>query len=322
MGYVVEQISRAGRHIEYTKIDQPSCNIGRGFNNHLILDDPYMDAEHITITNSLDGLSVTVLSADGHTSIDGKTISPSTVSIQSGAELVLGKTHLRIYATDHEVAPIRSFQAVDQLLNQFGNAKFALTITFLYLLVAGVDDYFHSTVKFEFSGWLVGLLSLLLGAGLWVGFSALLTRIVRSETRFWQHWVVVVLFLSFTSLYAPLNNFLTFNFGTNWLLSSLDYFVLGVTVAIMLWFQLRIALRQTNWIRLLVANSIAWGFVAYGVLTTYSFQREFEPSPNYESTLLPRALLLRTPIQQEQFLLDADELFKFPDEEDDHGAAE
>ena len=46
---IVELIDRSGHVRQSYSFDQNRVSIGRGYNNLIVINDPYMDAEHLTV---------------------------------------------------------------------------------------------------------------------------------------------------------------------------------------------------------------------------------------------------------------------------------
>lgn len=312
MGFVVEITSRAGRVLNFYKFDKTECLIGRGYHCDVILDDPYVDGEHLAIGNSLEGLRLSVRSETAFTQVDKADLGVRELPIASGTRVEIGKTHLRILATSHAVEPARALQQVDRVLTRLGQPLVVVGLTLMFLLLAVVDEYFGTINEIQLSRFTMQIISPLTVAFVWVAFCALVTRISRGESRLTQHWVVVLFVLAFMLLFGYLEEWLQFNIGDHGMLTFLSYAVTGLALVVLFWLQLRIAFRQSAALRMGIANVLGWGVVAYGFLTATSFERDFRGYPEFESGLMPQAMLFRRPRSEDEFLDQARTLFVFP----------
>jgi hypothetical protein len=315
MGFVVELVSRGGRVQERTVIDKPAATLGRAYDRDIILNDPYVDAHHLTILNSLDGLSVKIESAQGHTLIDKHTPSGELVPVASGTNIVVGKTHLRVLSTQHSVPPVLALKPMDRVFATLGRPAIALTLTLFFIGLAFTNQYFQTITDVPWSRWVMQLLTPLLMALGWTSMWALITRVTRGETRFFQHWLAVLLYLTISLVLDLIQLVVQFNVGHHLVVEVYEWVTSGLALALLFWLHLHLALRQSRIMRHASAQGIAWAIVAYGILSTQSFEREFKSYPEFESTLLPPGLLLRTPNSEEDFIAASEPLFKFSEDE-------
>ena len=315
MGFVVELTSRTGRVLELLRFDKPHATVGRGYDNDIILNDPYVDAHHLRIGNSLDGLSVRVLSDTGHTLIDKAAPSGDSHPIASGTQVVAGKTHLRVLSSAHEVAPVLAFERIDQLFSNLSRPVAAVALTLLFILLAAANQYLDTVSEIVWSRWIMQLITPLLLAAGWATVWALVTRVARGEARFFHHWLAVLLFLLLGTVFEFVTQILRFNFGGQMWIDVFDWVAGGICLALLFWLHLRFAFRQSKVVRHVAAQTLAWSVVAYGVLSTFSFTRDFMSYPEFESALLPTSFLLRDTASSEEYLVDSAAMFEFSEAE-------
>ena len=314
MGFVVQVLSRGGRVVTSQRFDKPSASIGRGYDCDLQLEDPYVDAHHAQITNSLQGLQLDVLSEEGRSQLDGEDREPGSMPLASGASLVLGKTHLRVLSTFHPVAPVRSLQRTDVLLANWNKPLPVIAITALFIIFSGLETYFSRIKEWDVGPFLFATFTPLLGTAAWVAVAALVTRVVRQDSRVLLHWAVVVGFMLSLIVWNYLEEVIRFNLGDHWLNDSFQVGVLGLLLMALFWLQMRIAFQQKAWVRLLLANTLAWGIIGYTFLGAQSFGPEYDPAPEFEAILLPESLRFVGSESEQEFLQQSEEMFQFSPE--------
>lgn len=98
----VEILNHSGNVSERIKITQLPARIGRAYNNDVIVDDPFMDAQHAQIErNQLDEIILTDLNSANGIYIKNTKVDPGIIS---GDEVfALGRTQLRIRPIDYAV---------------------------------------------------------------------------------------------------------------------------------------------------------------------------------------------------------------------------
>ena len=313
MGFVVEIQHRNGRH-EYHKFEQTQAKIGRGYDCDVILNDPYVDIHHLTISNSLDGLSVTALTDDAVTRIENKQLNGELMPIVSGSAVTVGRTEIRILSSSHPVDEVLTINALDELLTKISNPWVVLFATLAFFALTGLSVYANSFQEFQFTRWLTQTLSPGITALAWVCLSALITRVVRSQTYFLKHWMIVLAALTLSLLFQYIEQIVKFNLGTHALTTMMQYAVPVFILSLLLWFQLRVAFTQANLTRSLIATGIAGSIVAYGFISSYRDAETFISRPEFETELLPKAFLWRTPSAGDEFLEHNQDLFDFPPE--------
>ena len=175
MALVIEFLGRSGRSQQFIKIEAESVSIGRGYQNDVVINDPYISINHLRLEkrdegwrlNDLDSLNgVEVLKAVG----EDKSI------LASGSEIKLGRTKLRLVSDQslmQEAKLLHRLERDTSRLNQWS--------IFLPLLVALMgfglySSYMNSFVQWEWKNILSLVLTMQLGTLLVAGFWALLGR--------------------------------------------------------------------------------------------------------------------------------------------------
>jgi len=173
-----------------------SAHVGRGYDNDLVIDDPYVAARHLTVSEdesghlwaedlgSLNGSVVTV-GASGHEAV-------KRLLIADEANLTVGRTHLRIRTTSYVVPP--ELPSGDVVTGWLPRNEFHLMwLALLVLLATGTFfTWLNETGERKYGNYMVPLLMLPFIDLVWAGTWALVTRIVTSHARFVRHVLIVL----------------------------------------------------------------------------------------------------------------------------------
>ena len=109
MALIVERINRSNHALALAKFSDTTINVGRGFNESLIIDDPFVDAQHVQL--SIDELTHGILCVD-RGSKNGVFIEPAVgkkyrvqgkAQLTSGDIIIVGRTRLRVCHSAHHV---------------------------------------------------------------------------------------------------------------------------------------------------------------------------------------------------------------------------
>jgi hypothetical protein len=285
LGYI-EVLDPKGRVTERHAVGSFPITIGRAYTNHIILDDPFVGAEHVTITRSEEG----ALIADDLGSVNGLRDGAhgsrvARLSLQSGTVFRVGHTLLRYSAVDQPVQAALEDRA--SILAPFAAPYAALAIGFGVLaflaLSAFLESYERVTAVQILSEPLVTLSFIVV----WAGFWSLASRIVLSRFYFAQH---------FTLACAAIFGSLALNTAASWIefffppteafwFSSI--FGSGLLLVALIYGHLGFASTVRSRYRLAAALSVSVVVVGLGVLVEYAGRGKFSTEMEYSGIVKP-----------------------------------
>lgn len=315
MGFIVEVTSRSGRVIERHRINGAVATLGRAFDNDVIISDPYVDAHHAVIETTEHGQQIRATRAGIPIWTGRKAIDETPGVLASGDAVSLGRTHLRIYALDHPVASVLSFDRVEQLFSSMTTpSRLVLGLAGFVALIT-LDTYLRSYQTMEFSRLAQELISYLTMTLAWATGWAVVARISRGEPRFLNHWLVALIAVSLNQVGEFLLEVIAFNTGSLAAVQVIRYLIGGACLAFALTLNLRFALRQTPVLRHAYAQGFAWLMIGYAVLTSWSFDDLFLLYPEFDATVLPDTFRFAPTVSAEDFSTQTDSLYSFTAEE-------
>jgi Inner membrane component of T3SS, cytoplasmic domain len=178
-----------GRHREVLsrqRFEGP-FTVGRAYDNDLILDDPTVAANHLTIARdetgawiALDRGSVNGLYLDGSKQREAR------IALTGNEVLRVGRTLLRVRGAQFAVAPERPFGGPTRRWPMVGG--FALALAAIMLL----DTWLSQTTKSEVSSYVGPITAIGAFLLVWTGFWALITRLFAGQARFDSHLLVAI----------------------------------------------------------------------------------------------------------------------------------
>lgn len=161
--------------------------IGRGYDNDVILDDPYVAARHLRIVRDLDGTLVAedlgsvngLLAGDDRRRVD-------RAVLDGQGSITVGRTRLRVRAADHQVEPERALRP--RMRSWPLIALFAPLLLGAELLTTWLDR----TTEDKLAEYLTPLLALCLFVAAWTTLWAVLSRIFAGRARYERHLLIAL----------------------------------------------------------------------------------------------------------------------------------
>lgn len=192
---VLEIADQRGRLLQRVRLGPGPCTIGRGYRNDVMLDDPYVDPDHLRIEpNEAGDWIVTDLgSANGTTVVTTGHFLKQGL-LQVGHELRIGHTSIRVVSVDQPVPPAQRLGDSTGVLGRYVEPRRAAVILGGALVLTGVSQYLGSSSEQSFAELATPGLSLLLLAALWATVWAFTNRIVAHRFRLISHlaWAALI----------------------------------------------------------------------------------------------------------------------------------
>ncbi|HEX9301934.1 MAG TPA: FHA domain-containing protein [Casimicrobiaceae bacterium] len=192
----VEILSRHRDVVARHRCDGAEIHIGRGYDNDVIIDDPFVAPRHLRVYRGEDGklIAEDLASANGLFVDDGGNPVPSVV-IDGDTPLRIGRTHLRIREESHQVAAERAAVPAGR------SWPLALGLAAAVIALELVSAWLSETTEPQVSRYLLPVLLLLVLLLAWTSAWAVLSRVFAGQARFERHLVIALTMLLAFSVY-------------------------------------------------------------------------------------------------------------------------
>lgn len=241
MAALILEFSTGLRHeVHYHRVSTFPFNIGRAYDNDLILSDDTVSAHHIRLDRDDENqITIQNLSTENGTWQGATPLSESLIVLNTPAVFTLGRTHLRIVSPDDAVAPTRHFPHASWFTRWASDLRVALVLLAAYWLMSfyvavveqsqwfSIDEVFINNV-------LEVLLPLLLATG--IGF---VSRLLLHRWRFSLQLSIACIALSVFSFTDNVFSYISYWFTNYEITSNLSTVFLVVCFATLLAWQLR-----------------------------------------------------------------------------------
>lgn len=309
MEIIIEEISKGHKLIGRHKYAQSSVKVGRAYSNDIILTDPHICPEHLTLVfdgdnwivrdeNSLNGSFVdqTKHAADGHI-------------VQSGDVISIGNSQIRLLFPHHPVEESVPFSPYETLINW---ARNPVVITLSILIFAACSawlNYLDKPKDVSFPVILIPAIGMTLMFSAWPALVAMISHFTKNDARVLHQIGICFIFYLLLLGVDIIQSLLLFNTSSNWPIHWITG-LLPVAIAFCLfWLNCYIGFHMSKSRRVITAASLTILFFGGSALIQLSKQPEFNPRPQYNATILPPALLWSRSNDVDGFLIDAEKLF-------------
>ena len=223
MNIVAVVDSGSGRQVQRLSVsDGQRITLGRDWNSDIIVDDPYVDANHARLAVNVDGqIQIEDLSSANGTRVKKETINGSQI-INVGDSIRLGDTTIQLYDAANEVEPTLVRSSGQAFLNRVsGKAGLFLTtsLALVSLLLTTLFGIYKET-NFE------NVLGALIGGGMivfmWCLAAGVISKLFRGETRITAHWALACLFAALTMATSFLIEVVRFNTNSGVAIQALE----------------------------------------------------------------------------------------------------
>ena len=284
-GYL-EVLDRSGRVIDRLRLAQLPIDVGRAYDNDLVLADPYVCPHHVRIDLDQAGQLVATDqdSVNGLFATGDKTPSRQ-VSLTGSAPIRIGHTRLRYRALNHRVEPTLPDHHTRKRLGRLEHPglqllTFAAT-AFIFWAAGLLDSVEHREATEPVFDIFVPLAFIVAWAGVW-GFAG---RVITHRVKFLAHCAVACVAVSAVILIDSAFDYVAFAFNLDTLRSLFSVIVGLVAAGLMLYSHLRFATLGTPWRLATVSATISIAIVGLAFLKNHIDATDFHVTPQYQATL-------------------------------------
>ncbi|CAL77894.1 hypothetical protein; putative membrane protein; putative forkhead-associated (FHA) domain [Bradyrhizobium sp. ORS 278] len=290
------------RHRDVTgrfRVDAAEIHVGRGYDNHVILDDPYVAARHVRIFRDEEGRLVAedLGSANGLYLGSSKSRKPQLV-LDGTEPIRIGQTLLRVRDAAHAVEPERLAGSERGALPVIA----AIVLGAVLLAINALLVWFAQVSEPHASDYLVPTLTMIGVVVAWVGVWALLSRLFSGRAHFLRHLLIAEAGLVAFWIYSELAQ--VASFALTWTtIFTYGYAVAWIVLATICFLHLR-EVGRTH----MIVKGVVVGILLVVAIAVQTLQRSeaFANSgrPNVTHVLLPPSLRLVPLRSQQAFIGD------------------
>jgi hypothetical protein len=306
---IIEEINRLGHVVNRHKFDRLPVTAGRGYDNDLILDDPYVSPKHIVIHQTEDGWQIEDLNSENGIKLKASATQSQGNHLASGDDIILGRTRLRLLSPEHPVAQTHLLPARATLPKIISRPIVAGTTIVIALAALLLDAQLGTTKTTGFEKLLASALPTFIFALAWAGIWAFVGRVIIHRASFFPHFIAAIMVFTLSLLIANGGEFLTYNVNNDMPATVIELIVVGLSLAFMFYINLTNSTNLNKRTSLATSHAVAWSFLLVGLFMQYVNKPEFIASPEYPAHLKPPYVKVSGSKGLDEFLKDSDTLF-------------
>ena len=308
LGYI-EILDGKSRVTQRYAVDGLPITIGRAYSNQVILDDPFVSPDHLTIVAEESGR----LRADDLNTINGLRASPGgkrvpSLTLTSGAPFQIGHTILRYVEVAAPVAPaaLDAGERTPQL------APWILGPASLLILlgVILVEYYFESYERFNLARSFSESLTTLSIVFTWAGLWSLLSRVVLSRFYYAEHFALACAAILVSLIFNTSAEWTEFLFPSIPGLWTASIVGSGALIAGLVFGHLGWASSMLRRSRLWAALAVSAAVIGTGVIAEYAGRDTFSTVMDYSGVIKPVESRFVPTVSIDQFLGSTEKLKK------------
>jgi len=295
MEIIIEEITRAHKLIARHKFLQNNVNIGRGYDNDIIMADPHICAQHLSLNfNGENWVLNDEDTVNGSFYEDEFSRTKSTVHqhiVHSGQVFILGKSLVRVIFPDHPVPESISFSPFENILNLTRHPVFLTLSILFFACITGWLFNLHNPVEATFTQLLVPAVGMTLLFMMWPAGVALVSHLTKHEARFWGQLGICFVFFNLMWLSDFIENVVSFNSSSQ---SILGQFVALLPIGLafcLFWLNCHIGFHMTSKRRTVIAACMTMLLFGGSFLIQLSKKPEFSIRPAFNTTLMAPSYL-------------------------------
>lgn len=296
-------------------IDQQGLSIGRDWGNDIVLQDQFVDRQHLHLSLRRDENGVQLLLEDrgsiNGTRVAGRPLLGEPTPYQFGQIIKLGDSKLRIFDADSPVPDASPMSLWSRAKPMLSSPIVLICLTLLTLAAIYFEGYSTSQQPFRFSQAYSLLSQSVIVIFVWTLIIALISKAARGETNVRVHWALVCVFLLLSTLVDMLLRLMAFNLQMPFLTDITASLFYGALIGFACIGILSYATYLDG------RTKVAFAVLALVGFTLHSYSDHLFKAPHErwtaftqnETTTLPPMFLLRSPVDIEEYHEQLDALF-------------
>lgn len=316
MAKIIIEIARGLKHHRDYKIFESSeVHVGRGFDNDIILQDPYVSAQHVVIC--LDGDKIKIKDLKSKNGIYMPKIKQKVddLIISSGDELIIGQTHIRVFLDSHEVQPAKILRHKNEFLRLIKKPVFVWGSLFILMGLMLFEAHFNTVENEKLLKLLPSPISAFIIVLLWASFWAFMGRLIKHKIRFSVHVSICCLWFFINFVLNNINEYLGFYANSQFLETVLVYIIQGGTGAVVLYTSLSFSTNMLKKAKLIFSITFSSILILLIVGLIMSISESLNIGGPYSTSLKPPILMKPKAYSIDHFINKSDRIFVFKDKE-------
>lgn len=306
---IIEILDRFGKLKERHRIDSFPCNIGRDYNNSIIIDDQYVSPSHVIINQTED-----LFTLEDNNSMNGVfSLHPfkkqQSINIQDNVRIRIGHTDIRFRFVDHKIKDTIKERDKPSQISMLLSSGFILPVVWLiFSLAYMLNSYLEETSLVTFQKLFSETFPLLLIMILWALAWSVVSKVVTHRFYFSFHAIWAACLTLLSTIMSNIARYFEFSLsldGSSHILGLIFSFI--ITSALFyghLHYSTTFSAKKSRFAAM-VTSVIILGIVEILSLLNTT---EFSNTPKYSSIIKPSTFILARHNSIDEFFLESKNL--------------
>jgi len=309
MEIIIEEINRGEKLLSRHRFLTDNVTIGRGYSNDIILADPHVCPEHLSLSFVDDHWLVTDQSSiNGSFLANGKQ-NADQHRVRSGDTIRVGKSYIRLVLPDHPVEDTMPFSPFESIITLMRNPLVLGFNILLFAAVAGMMFYLNQPKEVNFNQFVVRGVSVTLMFSLWPILISLVSHFNKHEARIFTQLAISFAMFNLMWVSDVFESVVAFNMSSNWSVASLITLLPIALAFILIWLNCYIGFHMSARRRNIIAFSITALLFGGSYMLELSKKPEFTTRPGYDATIMTPTFKFSSSSSVDTFISDSSKLF-------------
>lgn len=308
---ILEFLDHFGRVKERHRVESLPCTIGRGYENDIIIDDPYISPEHLVLDQDETGdFSLQDLNSTNGTYLLPSKQSIDHITLPLNSKIRLGHSTIRFRDRRQVVKETQVDRLRVSLFNELLTSK--LFFMFFQLLFIGflyLQGYQNSSGEIEHGKvFFSDIMPLLLGLAVWAGIWAIISRISSHYFYFITHMTIVTMAILADYIITIVFSYLRFAFSKELTFDVLEHSSGILIMAAMFFAHLRFSSMMQVRRVIIISLSISFALTTLILFNAYVDKQDFRSTATMSDSIKAPYFRLVPNIGLEEFLRESESL--------------
>ena len=309
MEIIIEEITRGHKLLGRHRFSNQIINIGRGYDNDVIISDPHVCADHLQLQFDGEDWFVQDQGSINGSFFDGKKEKTLQHKVRSGDIIRIGKSQLRLLFPTHAVAESLAISPFENLINVMRHPAALAFNVIVFTLIACWVINLNNIEEVTLTQLLVPTIGLTLGFVFWPVILALISHLTKHEARFWSQMGISFFFFNLMWLSDALEYIIHFNTSSSFSLSWLMTTVSLVIAFGLFWLNCYVGFHTSARRRNIISASLVLLLFGSSFIIQLSQKPDFNPHPKFNTTIISPMFLFTSSSDVETFVNDSKALF-------------
>lgn len=309
MEIIIEEINRGRKLLSRHKFLTSSVKIGRGYSNDIILADPHVCAEHLTISFNGEHWLVNDENSINGCFLDNSKETAHQHIVKSGDIIRFGKSMIRLILPEHPVEKTITISPFENTID-FMRSPFVLGFNMLlFAFVAGMMFYLNIPKEVNFTQFIVRAVAITLMFMAWPLLISIISHFNKHEPRVFTQLAISFALFNLMWFSDVFESIINFNVSSNWPITSIITLLPVVLAFMLIWLNCYVGFHMSKRKRSIIAFAITATLFGGNYILELSKQPEFSARPHYNATIMTPTFKFAQSSNIKEFIADSSKIF-------------